>query len=273
MNNSFSQNVNIVIWDTSDSDNWSYFSDTWKVFTNRKLIYIRELDGKRVCFRDAVFSMLARVFYGHFYNMPVMPGCYDSALYSFFSEHILHRLKIRQNGPLKEKLRVTMLARGTPFRNVLNQDEIVQEMNTKLSKYIELKLVEYNIEMPFLQQLQITHDTDIFMGMHGAGLTHLLFLPHWAAVFEIYDCGDKQCYYDLARLKGIKHFTWEDESKVIPQDEGIHPQLGTPHQKFTSYTFDVNEFIRILKKMIKYVRNHPEFIAARGAKYKLGDEL
>ena len=32
---------------------------------------------------------------------------------------------------------------------------------------------------------QITHNSDIFIGMHGAGLTHLLFLPDWATIFEM----------------------------------------------------------------------------------------
>jgi protein O-GlcNAc transferase len=272
---SFTQNVNIVIWDTSDSDHWSYFSDTWKVFSNREPIHIREFDGKRVCFRDAIFSMLARVLYGHYYNMPVVPGCYGTALYQSFSQHVLHRLKIKQNGPLKDKLRVTMLARGTKFRNIVNQEEIVEAMKLQLSKYIEFNLVEYSIEMPFIEQLHHTHDSDIFMSMHGAGLTHLLFLPNWAAVFEIYDCDDKQCYYDLSRLRGVKHFTWEDESKVFAQDEGLHPQLGTPHKKFTNYSFDVDEFVRIVKKMIKYVKKHPDYIKAYELKYDVtkNDEL
>jgi protein O-GlcNAc transferase len=47
-NNSFFQNVNVLIWDTSSSDYWSYFSDTWKVFSNKKLIYIRSFDKKKV---------------------------------------------------------------------------------------------------------------------------------------------------------------------------------------------------------------------------------
>ena len=31
----------------------------------------------------------------------------------------------------------------------------------------------------------VMQNTDILIGMHGAGLTHLLFLPDWAAVFEL----------------------------------------------------------------------------------------
>ena len=32
---------------------------------------------------------------------------------------------------------------------------------------------------------QTSHNSDIFLGMHGSGLTHLLFLPDWAAAFEM----------------------------------------------------------------------------------------
>lgn len=31
----------------------------------------------------------------------------------------------------------------------------------------------------------MTYNTDIFVGMHGAGMTHALFLPDWAVVFEL----------------------------------------------------------------------------------------
>lgn len=39
--------------------------------------------------------------------------------------------------------------------------------------------------MKFLDQLEVTRNTDVFIGMHGAGLTHLLFLPKWATLFEL----------------------------------------------------------------------------------------
>jgi EGF domain-specific O-GlcNAc transferase len=179
----------------------------------------------------------------------------------------LHRLNIKQEGPLETKLRVTLLARNTQFRNVLNQDNIIKELRKKLKNEIELSVVSYNPQMSFVDQLKHTHNSDLFLSMHGAGLTHLLFLPDWAGVFEIYNCEDKDCYLDLARLRGIEYFTWEDESKVYPQDEGKHPQLGTPHKKFTNYSFDVNEFIRIVKKMINYVKNNDDYKKAWNLKY------
>jgi protein O-GlcNAc transferase len=164
-------------------------------------------------------------------------------------------------------LRVTLLARETQFRNILNQDKIIKDLKQKLGSEIELKIVAYDIKTSFIDQIKQTYNSEIFMSMHGAGLTHLLFLPNWAAVFEIYNCDDQDCYADLARLRGIKYYTWENEKKVYPQDEGKHPQMGTPHKKFTNYSFDSKEFIRIVKKMIDYVKKHPEFIKAKNSKY------
>lgn len=34
-----------------------------------------------------------------------------------------------------------------------------------------------------------------------------------------YNCGDANCYQDLARLRGIKYMTWEDLTKLKPEDE------------------------------------------------------
>lgn len=37
----------------------------------------------------------------------------------------------------------------------------------------------------FREQLKVIQNTDVLIGMHGAGLTHMLFLPDWASVFEL----------------------------------------------------------------------------------------
>jgi len=33
-----------------------------------------------------------------------------------------------------------------------------------------------------------------------------------------YNCEDPNCYKDLARLRGVKYFTWENTSKLVQQD-------------------------------------------------------
>lgn len=33
-----------------------------------------------------------------------------------------------------------------------------------------------------------------------------------------YNCEDPNCYKDLARLRGVKYFTWKNISKLVQQD-------------------------------------------------------
>lgn len=82
-----------------------------------------------------------------------------------------------------DRVRVTLLSRGTTYRSILNEKEIIEALLKVKGYYVQR--VVYDRTVPFMKQLEITHNTDVFIGMHGAGLTHLLFLPDWAAVFEV----------------------------------------------------------------------------------------
>ena len=48
--------------------------------------------------------------------------------------------------------------------------------------------------------------------------------------------------------------------------QGHHPTLGA-HAKFTNYAFDVDEFMRLMRKAATHVRSHPAFIAAHSRKF------
>ncbi|CAD6195091.1 unnamed protein product [Caenorhabditis auriculariae] len=144
------------------------------------------------------------------------------------------------------------------------QRELASAVSTRIPG-VSVKIVDFNERVPFLSQLKTSSQADIFIGMHGAGLTHLLFLPEWAAVFEVYHCEDRGCYSDLARLRGVKYFTWP-ESKLhlmIPEKEGKHPTNGQTHPKFANYIVDVDTFVQVVVKMKDYVSRHPSFVSSR----------
>ncbi|XP_051873757.1 EGF domain-specific O-linked N-acetylglucosamine transferase isoform X2 [Pristis pectinata] len=224
INNSFNTDVNIVMWDT-------------------------------VCFKEVVFSLLPRMRYGLFYNTPLVPDCFSTGMFRAFSQHVLFRLNITQDIPVIGRIRITFLVRSTQYRRILNQDELVKALKTV--SVFDVRVVDYK-DIGFSEQLKITHNSDIFISIHGAGLTHLLFLPDWAVIFELYNCEDDRCYLDLARLRGIHYMTWEKTDKVIPQDKGHHPTLGE-HPKFTNYSFDVTEFMRLVLSAAQKVTQHPKW--------------
>ncbi|XP_001599568.2 EGF domain-specific O-linked N-acetylglucosamine transferase [Nasonia vitripennis] len=252
----FNTDNHIMIWES-----YSYrsaFQDTFEVFTKNPLWDLKTFRGETVCFKNVVFPLLPRMIFGLFYNTPLIYGCEKSGLFTAFSDHVLHRLRIPLHVRKNTKIRVTLLSRDTQYRRILNEDELVKALE-KNPRY-EVKKVVYNKHMPFKKQLEITRNSDIFIGIHGAGLTHFMFLPEWAVGFELYNCEDASCYKDLARLKGIKYLTWEDGEKLIEHDPGTHPHGGA-HAKFTNYSFDIEEFVRIVSVAEKHVGNHASFNA------------
>ncbi|XP_059393853.1 EGF domain-specific O-linked N-acetylglucosamine transferase [Carassius carassius] len=261
LNNSFSRDINLVMWDTSFYGYGDLFRETWQAFTDYDIIHLKNFDSKRVCFRDVFFSLLPRMRYGLFYNTPLISDCHSEGLFKAFSQHVLYRLGVSQDGPKEGQVRVTLLARSTEYRRIINQQELINALKTV--PLFEVKLEDYKYkEMPFLEQIRVTHNSDIFIGMHGAGLTHLLFLPDWAVIFELYNCQDESCYRDLARLRGVHYMTWQKRDKVFPQDKGHHPTLGE-HPKFTNYTFDVEEFMRLVLLAAEHVTRHPAWRAKK----------
>ncbi|XP_075526517.1 EGF domain-specific O-linked N-acetylglucosamine transferase-like isoform X6 [Dermacentor variabilis] len=154
-------------------------------------------------------------------------------------------------GKKEDYVRVTLLSRGTKHRRILNEDELLAAAR-KLPD-ASVQRVHFNHATDFRHQIEVMANTDVLIGMHGAGLTHVLFQPDWAVLFEIYNCDDPVCYKDLARLRGVRYLTWENTTKLRPEDEGHHPTLGA-HAKFTNYHFSVNEFLRLLGMAIGHVK-------------------
>ncbi|XP_041978905.1 EGF domain-specific O-linked N-acetylglucosamine transferase [Aricia agestis] len=250
----FSRDNHVLIWETFNYD--SAFKDAFKAFTINPIWDLKEFRGKVVCFKNVVFPLLPRMIFGLYYNTPLIYGCERSGLFHAFAKHILHSLNVKLQIRKNDKIRVTLLSRGTKYRVIQNEKEIVDALSA--NPEYEVQRVVYDRSVPFTKQLEITHNTDIFIGMHGAGLTHLLFLPDWAAVFEVYNCEDPNCYQDLSRLRGLKYVTWEVKTKLTQEDEG-HGPGGVSHAKFTNYWFDVAEFARLVAVCADHVRRRTDF--------------
>lgn len=100
--------------------------------------------------------------------MPLIPGCTQTSLFRSFEQYLIHRLRIPQLGPMKtNQIRITLLNRTTPFRQILNVNEIVDHLRNisvhSNDEYL-INVVDFNAQVPFIQQMNVTHNTDIFMG-------------------------------------------------------------------------------------------------------------
>ncbi|XKL63519.1 hypothetical protein PGB90_005883 [Kerria lacca] len=254
----FSTNIRILIWESYSYQ--SAFKDTFEAFTKYPIWDLKTFMGKTVCFKNLVFPLLPRMIFGLYYNTPLMIGCEKSGLFQAFSQHILYRLKIPFHERRDNKIQITFLSRDTMYRKVLNERQLLSALNNQ-SLY-NVKRVIFDRNVSFKNQLEIIYNTDILISIHGAGLTHLLFLPDWAVVFELYNCEDAGCYQDLARLRGVQYITWQDTSKLYPQDQSEQPDKKG-HAKFTNYKFNVDEFLKLVKTAEEYILGNKLFYGHR----------
>lgn len=267
LNNRFFHDNQIIIWDDlppADNQNILQRYDLlWNAFTGNRPKNLREFQGKRVCFKKFVFVLPPRMIGGLYYNTPLVPGCSKSGLFDAFNKHLLHKLKIFQNFDFEkfrklnpDLIRVTFVSRSTRHRRVTNQDDIITKL--KSIKNLDVSKVDF-AENSFFTTLFFAQNTDILMGVHGAGLTNTLFLPDWAALFELYDCKDT-AYSDLARLRGVRYFTMPEDGKSItkvPTSNSSEPQKGASiEDKFSDYRIDVDSIINVLNKAVEQVRKN-----------------
>lgn len=253
--NIFNTDINILTWETFTYH--SAFAETFKAFTSHPILDLKNFRGDVVCFKNVIFPLLPRMIFGLYYNTPIIQGCENSGLFHAFSEHILHRLRIEIRKRKSSKIRITFLSRQTKYRRILNEDSLVAAI--KNNKRYHVRHVSYDDKLTFVEQLKITRNSDVLIGMHGAGLTHLLFLPNWATLFEIYHCEDPNCYKDLARLRGVNYLTWENVGLLETVEGDPHPELSGAHPKFANYRFNVDEFVRLVSKAADKVAENSEF--------------
>jgi capsular polysaccharide biosynthesis protein len=83
-----------------------------------------------------------------------------------------------------------------------------------------VKLVDF-ARLPFRKQVEEARKARAMLGMHGAGMVHLLFLPDEAAIAEFFPKKKRRyTYRNLAKYTGKAYFAWRsssDTSKATPQ--------------------------------------------------------
>jgi len=60
------------------------------------------------------------------------------------------------------------------------------------------------------EQIAQVKGSDILLGMHGAGLTHVLWLPEHGALFELWPKPNMgwRCFRHLSEVRGLLYDSW-----------------------------------------------------------------
>ena len=86
------------------------------------------------------------------------------------------------------------------MRKISNEQEVIQML-----KRYDFEIVHFE-SLSFAQQIELVYNAQILVGMHGANLTNLLFMPRQSQVIEIMNQDyENFCYYHLASNVSVKY--------------------------------------------------------------------
>jgi len=109
------------------------------------------------------------------------------------------------SGKEDNKIIVTFIdRRGT--RKLLDQDKHIAALNNRYA-HAEIRLVDLAI-MTLAEQIQTVRDSDVLAGVHGAGLTHGMWLKEHSVLVEILPKGFlHKGFRNLAGAMGLGYFS------------------------------------------------------------------
>uniref|UniRef100_A0A0G4F0D5 EGF domain-specific O-linked N-acetylglucosamine transferase n=1 Tax=Chromera velia CCMP2878 TaxID=1169474 RepID=A0A0G4F0D5_9ALVE len=287
--------LEIRMWSDLARNFRSSYLDLFKSFSpNAPVMSVGELKGKRVCYDEMALSMNPRGSVPNFFFSMAVPGrlapvgvsgtekakyditCRHSGFFRSFLEFITRGNPVlwkfapalqARSPPSDVPIKVLVLSRsggtGTTSgtRKLLNEGDVVQAVRNKYpASRVQIDIADFDVSarVPFVNQAESVMSADVLVGMHGAGLTHMLFLPRWGSVVEVFDCEDL-CYSDLARLSGLEYYSGksEDVEAFEPQVEVAESSRGS--RKFRDYKVDVDAAVRFIEDAMRSVVEHPLF--------------
>jgi hypothetical protein len=142
------------------------------------------------------------------------PG--EGKLVTEFAEMFMQSLDIQigdTSHPSINTLQVCLMHRGPGMRGLGNEVDVIGSL-TKCeadSQVLSVRVFSFTSADPVRDQMVQVHQCDIILGVHGAGLTHLLWLHEGSAVVEILparkdDVAPYMYFKNLAMLTGSPYY-------------------------------------------------------------------
>jgi glycosyl transferase family 61 len=207
------------------------FAPLWSPLSARPVLRLSELSG-RTLLRAAAFAPPGGCcFLWKNYGSAGPPECaVPSPLLKAFRDFLLDALQIEvvpRPRPTVTLIRRCRRAADRADRRIANEDDLLSSLRALGG--IDVQAVDL-AELPVLEQVRIACHTDLLIGVHGAGLAHLLWLPPQASVLELFPRRDGMpaAYGNMATWLGRRYQAWHAPS-VRPEwaKRGVYvPELN-----------------------------------------------
>lgn len=217
----------IVILD--DRVDGPYF-DLWTLFATRKPIRLKELAADVAITSTIQEAKVIIPLTGSsnplWQDDKKVRKCTDAPTLSVFADRVIGFYGIPDPVPRTrdDPIRITFIDRQG--RKLRGQQELFDELG-KRYQHISIRLVDF-ATVSFVEQITIARETEILVGVHGAGLTHTLFMRQGiGAMVEIQPATLKQWNYrNIAYMRDLHYFrihALEEGQEVLSPESPERP--------------------------------------------------
>lgn len=186
-----------------DAEDGPFFG-LWSLFSKRPVLRLKELpSGTQL---ENVIVPLAGASNPMWQGDWVVHSCEHSRLLQTFSRRVLGFHNLEPHKAQKNSQVVVTYINRTGSRRLVHGEEY---FNRVASKYPHVKVQSVDMAGLSLQkQLELIQGTDVLVGVHGAGLTHGMFLPPSSAMVELLPHKlDHKGFRNMASLMDHEYFT------------------------------------------------------------------
>jgi len=197
----------------------------WKMVTGNEPLYQKDLPPQ--CLGNVILPLEEST--SPFWEYTWSEGnCHDPFLINAFLRRLYRHLGLDADDKVdKDGQTVVTIIDRKGTRKLRNQDKLVEKAQARWPQ-VKFQMIDF-ASTKLLDQVKIVRNTDVLLGLVGAGMTHMFWLPEESSVAEIQAPGVK--YYGfrhLAKLRNLNYFTVfpEERPKEDLVTEGADWQLG-----------------------------------------------
>lgn len=122
-----------------------------------------------------------------------------------FNPAVLQNLRtkfLQHINKTNRKRRIYISRSKAPKRKVTNENEL-----TAVFKKYNIELIHFE-DLSMMEQIQVCSEVELIVGLHGAGLTNMLFMQENSAVLELRNNDDRtnNCFFSMSSALNLNYF-------------------------------------------------------------------
>ena len=222
------------------------FYDLWTLFARRPTVRWANLSADTVLDKENIVIPLPGGSNPFWQGDWKVHSCEQSELLRVFSQRVLGFYQLEADAQADDRPLTLVFIDRRGTRRLMEKGRYFSILKSKFPA-LNVEVVDF-AELSMLEQLQLVRRTDILVGVHGAGLTHGMFLQPGSTMVEILPRElNYKGFRNLAKLLGHHYYS--------SHAAGPPARLMRREWHFDDVSIEEDRFLNLLEVAVKSMYN------------------